>query len=89
MATRRIARAPCRHGTRGCLGAEVEDFPTAVHMVSDEYEQVSSEALEAARVAANKCMINEAGKDTFHLRVRAPRVRGRFAEVFAHLLVSP
>ena len=44
-----------------------------MHMVSGEYERVSSEALEAARVAANKCMIMEAGKDSFHLRVR---VRG-------------
>merc|ERR1712078_513085 len=46
-------------------------FPLAVHMVSDEYEQVSGEALEAARVAANKCMIGLAGKEAFHLRVRA------------------
>merc|ERR1711924_311301 len=29
------------------------------------------EALEAARVAANKCMIGMAGKEAFHLRVRA------------------
>merc|ERR1719231_1901983 len=42
----------------------------AVHLVSDEFEQVSAEALEAARVAANKCMINQAGKESFHLRVR-------------------
>jgi hypothetical protein len=31
---------------------------------------VSSEALEAARVAANKYMVKNAGKDLFHLRVR-------------------
>jgi large subunit ribosomal protein L10e len=49
---------------------DVEEFPSAVHMVSGEYEQVSGEALEAARVAANKCMINAAGKESFHLRVR-------------------
>merc|ERR1712205_243397 len=49
----------------------VDEFPLAVHMVSDEYEQVSGEALEAARVAANKCMIGLAGKEAFHLRVRA------------------
>jgi len=47
-----------------------EEFPAAVHMVSGEKEQISSEALEAARIAANKYMINEAGKDAFHLRVR-------------------
>merc|ERR1712139_155472 len=30
----------------------------------------SSEALEAARIAANKYMVTEAGKDFFHLRIR-------------------
>merc|ERR1711957_262753 len=47
-----------------------EDFPAAVHMVSDEYQQISSEALEAARIAANKCMVQNAGKDFFHIRMR-------------------
>jgi ribosomal protein L10e len=35
-----------------------------------EKENVTSEALEAARVAANKYMVKNAGKDLFHLRVR-------------------
>ena len=35
-----------------------------------EKENVSSEALEAARIAANKYMVKNAGKDAFHLRVR-------------------
>jgi large subunit ribosomal protein L10e len=35
-----------------------------------EKENVSSEALEAARVAANKYMVKNAGKEAFHLRVR-------------------
>ena len=35
-----------------------------------EQEQITSEALEAARIAANKYMVKNAGKDTFHLRVR-------------------
>jgi large subunit ribosomal protein L10e len=47
-----------------------DDFPAAVHMVSDELQQISSEALEAARIAANKYMIQNAGKDLFHIRVR-------------------
>ena len=34
--------------------ADVDEFPGVVHLVSDEYEQISSEALEAARVCANK-----------------------------------
>eukprot|EP01066_Platyproteum_vivax_P001980 Platyproteum_vivax@DN12453_c0_g1_i1.p1 len=51
--------------------ADVEEFPAVCHLVSDEYEQISSEALEAARIAANKTMIKLCGKDFFHLRVRA------------------
>lgn len=35
-----------------------------------EKENITSEALEAARIAANKYMVKNAGKDTFHLRVR-------------------
>lgn len=49
----------------------MDDFPFAAHLVSDEKEQLSSEALEAARVACNKYMTKMAGKDAFHLRVRA------------------
>lgn len=37
---------------------------------SFEKENVGSEALEAARIAANKYMTKNAGKETFHLRVR-------------------
>ncbi|KAF2290308.1 hypothetical protein GH714_010154 [Hevea brasiliensis] len=45
-------------------------FPFCVHLVSWEKENVSSEALEAARIACNKYMAKFAGKDAFHLRVR-------------------
>ena len=48
----------------------VDAFPFAAHMVSMEKEQLSSEALEAARVACNKYMVKTAGKDSFHLRIR-------------------
>ncbi|XP_011843730.1 PREDICTED: 60S ribosomal protein L10-like [Mandrillus leucophaeus] len=37
--------------------AKVDEFPLCGHMVSDEYEQLSSEALEAARICANKYMV--------------------------------
>jgi large subunit ribosomal protein L10e len=47
-----------------------DEFPAAVHMVSDEWQQVSSEALEAARIACNKYMVTNAGKDFFHIRMR-------------------
>ncbi|XP_040097098.1 60S ribosomal protein L10-like [Oryx dammah] len=39
-------------------------------MVSDEYEQLSSEALEAARICANKYMVKSCGKDGFHSQVQ-------------------
>jgi len=48
----------------------VDVFPFAAHMVSVEKEQLSSEALEAARVACNKYMVKNAGKEAFHLRIR-------------------
>ncbi|CAG9465828.1 unnamed protein product [Pedinophyceae sp. YPF-701] len=51
--------------------ANVDAFPCCVHMVSWEREQISSEALEAARIAANKYMVTNSGKEAFHLRVRA------------------
>ncbi|KAI9137519.1 ribosomal protein L10e/L16 [Paraphysoderma sedebokerense] len=50
--------------------ANVDEFPLCVHMLSDEYQQISSEALEAARICANKYITKVAGKDSFHLRVR-------------------
>ncbi|CAI5495151.1 unnamed protein product [Closterium sp. Naga37s-1] len=48
----------------------VDEFPYCVHLVSWEKENVSSEALEAARIACNKYMTKYAGKDAFHLRIR-------------------
>jgi len=50
--------------------AEVEEFPFSVHLVSLEKEQISSEAMEAARVASNKYLIKKCGKEGFHLRCR-------------------
>jgi len=55
----------------GRKAASVDDFPTCVHLVSGEYEQLSSEALEAGRIVVNKYMTKFSGKDAFHLRVRA------------------
>ena len=50
--------------------ASVDDFPLCVHLVSNELEQLSSEALEAARICANKYITKISGRDSFHLRVR-------------------
>nr|AAX48840.1 L10 [Suberites domuncula]CAC80049.1 putative tumor suppressor [Suberites domuncula] len=48
----------------------VDNLPLCVHLVSDEYEQLSGEALEAARICANKYMVKYCGKDQFHMRIR-------------------
>eukprot|EP00745_Piridium_sociabile_P013818 TRINITY_DN20303_c0_g1_i4.p1 TRINITY_DN20303_c0_g1~~TRINITY_DN20303_c0_g1_i4.p1 ORF type:complete len:219 (-),score=37.58 TRINITY_DN20303_c0_g1_i4:72-728(-) len=50
--------------------ARVDEFPLCIHMISDELEQLSSEALEAGRICANKYLVKHCGKDAFHLRVR-------------------
>ena len=50
----------------------VDLLPFVCHMVSDEKEQISSEAMEAARVACNKYIIKTCGKEGFHLRTRVP-----------------
>merc|ERR1712146_379779 len=51
--------------------AHVMDFPLCVHMVSNEIEQISSEALEAARICCNKYLVKTVGKEGFHIRIRA------------------
>lgn len=38
--------------------AGVDEFPLCVHLVSDEYEQLSAEALEAARICCNKVRVS-------------------------------
>eukprot|EP00659_Diplonema_papillatum_P015605 gene15605-23817_t len=50
--------------------ADADEFPACVHVISMEKEQLSSECLEAARIAANKYMVKNCGKDAFHLRIR-------------------
>merc|ERR1712042_323972 len=50
--------------------ARVDEFPLCIHLVSDEYEQLSAEALEAAHICANKYLVKNVGKDTFHMRIR-------------------
>merc|ERR1711974_219599 len=50
--------------------AGVDEFSGCVHMISLEKEQITSEALEAARIACNKYLIKRCGKEGFHLRCR-------------------
>ena len=51
------------------LQAGVDEFPLSVHLVSDELEQLSSEALEAARICCNKYLVKNCGKEGFHIRL--------------------
>ena len=50
--------------------ANVDEFPFCAHLVCDEHQQITSEALEAARICANKYITKTAGKDSFHMRIR-------------------
>jgi large subunit ribosomal protein L10e len=54
----------------GKKDGNVDEFPLCVHLLSGEYEQYSSEALEAARIVVNKYLSKVTTKDSFHLRVR-------------------
>jgi large subunit ribosomal protein L10e len=51
--------------------APVDLFPFVAHLVCDEKQQISSEALEACRVAVNKHLTKTIGKDAYHIRIRA------------------
>jgi len=48
----------------------VDQFPLVIHLVSMEKEQIASEALEAARITANRYFTKMCGKDGYHLRLR-------------------
>merc|ERR1711998_742479 len=54
----------------GMKKAGWEKYPACVHLVSGEKEQITSEALEAARIACNKYMVVNCGKESFHIRIR-------------------
>uniref|UniRef100_A0A2K5Q482 Uncharacterized protein n=1 Tax=Cebus imitator TaxID=2715852 RepID=A0A2K5Q482_CEBIM len=68
--TRCVPDAKIRIFDLGQKKAKVDEFPLCGHMVSDEYEQLSSEALEAAQICANKYTVQSCGKDGFHSRVQ-------------------
>jgi large subunit ribosomal protein L10e len=54
----------------GAKKTNVRDFPFVAHLVSNEKEQISACALEAARVTCNKYLTKNAGKDAYHIRTR-------------------
>merc|ERR1711879_425810 len=54
----------------GAKKATYKQLPLCIHLVSDEREQICSEALEAARITCNKYMNKHIGKDNYHMRIR-------------------
>merc|ERR1711976_1105023 len=50
--------------------ARFDQFSGCVHLVCYEKEQITSEALEAARIACNKYMAVNCGRENFHMRIR-------------------
>lgn len=55
----------------GAKRTPVDVFPFVIHLVSDEKEQLTACALEAARVQANKYLTKNTGKEGYHIRTRA------------------
>ncbi|KAI5150132.1 large subunit ribosomal protein L10e [Enteropsectra breve] len=49
--------------------APADLLPYRINLISNEDEHISSEALEAARIATNKYMIKNVGKDNYHMRI--------------------
>ena len=62
-----------------------DEFPAAAHLVCDEDQQLTSEALEAARIAVNKYMVTNAGKDFFH--IRAPH-RSTVYNIYIYIIIT-
>jgi len=54
----------------GAKRSKYDELPICVNLVSKEMEQISSEALEAARVASNKVLASNTKKEGFHIKVR-------------------
>jgi len=54
----------------GKKNATVDEFPAVYHLVSDEKEQLTAEALEASRIVVNKYMATTCGRESFHGRIR-------------------
>ena len=67
---RSVPDAKIRIYDLGNKTAHVDKFPLCIHLVSNEREQISSEALEAARICANKYISTTSGRESFHMRIR-------------------
>lgn len=52
------------------MGNPEGDFPIEISLVAEEEGQIRHNALEAARLAANRLLENEVGKSYYHLKIR-------------------
>ena len=68
---RGVPDAKIRTYDLGSRKSGTDAFPSCVHIVCRELEQITAEALEAARIQANKYMTKNTAKEAFHMRIRA------------------
>merc|ERR1712014_310898 len=66
-----VCRTPRSVSSTLAASARTSTSSRYASLVSNELEQLPSEGLEAARITANKYLVKTAGKEGFHLRVRA------------------
>ena len=52
------------------LGNKSGEFPVSISLLVDEQCQIMHNALEAARIAANRYIEKKSGKQNYHLKVR-------------------
>ena len=52
------------------MGNPKGDFPAEMSLISQESGQIRHNALEAARIAANRLLEVKAGKDNYHFKIR-------------------
>lgn len=52
------------------MGTPNGDFPVEISLISMEAGQIRHNALEAARVAANRLLETKVGKSNYHLKIR-------------------
>ena len=68
MRPSRLQRIRAGTGRRCALCCDAVFFSHVTVLIRDG--KVSSEALEAARICCNRYLVNNIGKDNFHIRVR-------------------
>ena len=52
------------------MGNLTEDFPVSVSLIAKEQCQIRHNALEAARITANRYLLKDVGRANFHLKLR-------------------